>query len=125
MKEASPWFLFGAILISVMQITGLLQVVIDILHPIVVHWLKLPQEAGIAFVMGLVRRDFGAAGLYDLNLNSFQILISLITLTLFVPCITSLIIMFKERGSKEGFIIWMASLSLAFLIGGLTAQIVL
>jgi ferrous iron transport protein B len=44
---------------------------------------------------------------------------------LFVPCITSLIIMFKERGSKEGILIWIASISLAFFLGGLIAQIVL
>jgi ferrous iron transport protein B len=125
MKEASPWFLFGALLISIMQLTGILKGIIDFMHPLVVHWLKLPAEAGIAFVMGLVRRDFGAAGLYDLNLSPFQVLVALITLTLFVPCVTSLIIMFKERGLKEGGLIWFASLSLAFIIGGLTAQIIL
>jgi ferrous iron transport protein B len=125
MKEASPWFLFGAITISVLQISGALESIIDFIHPIVVHWLKLPREAGIALVMGLVRRDFGAAGLYDLNLAPYQILIALITLTLFVPCVTSLIIMFKERGMKEGILIWIASLSLAFLLGGIIAQIVI
>jgi ferrous iron transport protein B len=125
MKEASPWFFFGAMFISIMQVTGLLNIAIDILHPLVVHWLKLPGETSVAFVMGLVRRDFGAAGLYGLHLSSYQVLVAIVTLTLFVPCVTSLIIMFKERGSKEGIIIWIGSITLAFFVGGVVAQIFL
>jgi ferrous iron transport protein B len=125
MKEAAPWFFFGALLISIMQITGALKVAISMMDPLVVHWLKLPSETAIAFVMGLVRRDFGAAGLYGLPLSSYQILVAIVTLTLFVPCVTSLIVMFKERGTKEGLIIWMGSLIFAFFIGGVVAQIFL
>jgi len=125
MKEASPWFFFGALIISIMQITGALDIAIKILNPLVVKWLKLPEHTAIAFVMGLVRRDFGAAGLYGLPLSSYQVLVAIITLTLFVPCVTSLIVMFKERGPKEGIIIWFSSLTFAFFIGGIIAQIFL
>ncbi len=125
MKEASPWFFFGALIISIMQITGALDIAIKILNPLVVSWLKLPEHSAIAFVMGLVRRDFGAAGLYGLPLSSYQVLVAIITLTLFVPCVTSLIVMFKERGPKEGLIIWISSLTFAFFIGGIIAQIFL
>lgn len=124
MKEATPWFFFGALIISIMDVTGLLSKITYFIHPLVEHWLKLPQDAGVAFIMGLVRRDFGAAGLYDLTLTPYQTLVSLVVLTLFVPCITSLIIMFKEKGLKDGIIIWIGSLSLAFFIGGVVAQIV-
>jgi len=124
-KEAAPWFLFGALFISILQITGALESTISFLHPIVVYWLKLPAEAAVAFVMGLVRRDFGAAGLYNLPLNEYQTLVSIVVLTLFVPCVTSLIIMFKERGLHEGIAIWSGSLVLAFFVGGITAQILL
>jgi ferrous iron transport protein B len=125
MKEATPWFLFGALFISILQITGVLEAMISFLYPIVVHWLKLPAEAAIAFVMGLVRRDFGVAGLNNLPLNEYQILVAIVVLTLFVPCVTSLIIMFKERGSKQGIVIWSGSLILAFFVGGIVAQIFL
>jgi len=125
MKEASPWFFFGALFIGILQITGALKATIVFLHPIVVYWLKLPAETAVAFVMGLVRRDFGAAGLYNLPLNEYQTLISLVVITLFVPCITSIIVMFKERGLHEGIAIWSGSLILAFFVGGITAQILL
>ncbi len=122
MKEASPWFFIGALVVSVMQVTGALDVVQHALRPLVEGWLKLPAEASTAFVMGLVRRDFGAAGLYTMELSRFQIVAALTTITLFVPCIASLMVMFKERGIREGLTIWIGSLILALLVGGLTAQ---
>jgi len=125
MKEASPWFFIGALVVSVLQVTGALTVIQDALQPLVVNWLQLPKEAANAFVMGLVRRDFGAAGLYGMNLTPMQVVAALVTITLFVPCVASLMVMLKERGVKEGMIIWIGSLVLALAIGGLVSQILI
>lgn len=125
MKEASPWFFIGALSVSILQVTGALERIMDALEPLVVSWLQLPREASTAFVMGLVRRDFGAAGLYDLNLDPFQTVAALVTITLFVPCVASLMVMLKERGLREGAIIWVGSLVLAIGIGGIVSQILI
>jgi ferrous iron transport protein B len=125
MKEATPWFFAGALGIGIMQITGLLVFWQNLLAPIVTSWLQLPREAATAFVMGLVRRDFGAAGLYALSLNPHQVVVALVTITLFVPCIASLMVMLKERGLKEALIIWIATWLGAFLIGGIVSQILI
>lgn len=123
MKEASFWFFVGALGVGLMEITGLLNIWQDILEPFTVHWLQLPKEAANAFVMGLVRRDFGAAGLFDLTLTPMQITVALITITLFVPCIASFVVMLKERGLKEGLTVWAGTWITAFLIGGIVSQI--
>jgi len=123
MKEATPWFFVGALAVGIMQVTGLLNVWQDLLAPLTTRWLQLPREAATAFVMGLVRRDFGAAGLYQLSLTCMQTVVALVTITLFVPCIASLIVMLKERGAKEGLLIWTGSWVLAFGIGGIVSQI--
>ncbi len=125
MKEATPWFFIGALAVSIMQVTGLLQMWVDLLAPITTSWLKLPAEASTAFVMGLVRRDFGAAGLYAMNLSPMQVVVALTTITLFVPCIASLMVMLKERGTREGLVIWAGSWVMAFGIGGIVALILL
>lgn len=124
MKEATPWFFFGAAVIGTMEATGLLQVWQKALSPFTEHWLKLPPEATTAFVMGLVRRDFGAAGLYDIAMNPMQTVVALVTITLFVPCITSILIMYKERGWKTATIIWIGTWIGSFTIGGIVAQII-
>jgi ferrous iron transport protein B len=125
MKEATPWFFIGALVVSVAQVTGVLTAWQAALAPVTTSWLKLPAEASTAFVMGLVRRDFGAAGLYDLALSPMQIVVALTTITLFVPCIASLMVMLKERGVKEGTIIWLGSWVLALGVGGLVALVII
>lgn len=125
MKEASGWFFVGALAVGIAQITGFLTFLQNLLIPITTRWLQLPSDASIAFIMGVVRRDFGAAGLYHLSLTPMQITVALITITLFVPCIASLMVMMKERGFKEGLTIWIGTWIVAFLVGGLVSQTVI
>jgi ferrous iron transport protein B len=54
-----------------------------------------------------------------------QITVALITITLFVPCIASLMVLMKERGLKEGLIIWIGTWVAAFGVGGVVSQLVL
>jgi ferrous iron transport protein B len=125
MKEASFWFFIGALAVGIMEISGMLKVWQDVLAPFTTTWLKLPKEAANAFVMGMVRRDFGAAGLFHMDLSIMQKTVSIITITLFVPCIASFVVMLKERGWKEGMMIWFGTWIAAFLVGGIVAQIVI
>lgn len=123
--EATPIFALGAVIITVLQYTGALTAIEHAIEPITVQWLKLPEEASIVFIMGLIRRDFGAAGLSHMILSNGQMLVSLITITLFVPCVASIIMIFKERSKLEATIIWLSSFAIAFLIGGILAQIII
>lgn len=118
-KEAGPIFVLGAVLITVMQKTGLLSLITEAAEPLTVNWLGLPAETATAFVMGIIRRDFGAAGLTAIALTPAQITVALITLTLFVPCIAAMMIMVKERNFKEAVYIWFGSWLTAFITGGI------
>jgi ferrous iron transport protein B len=122
LKEVTVYFVAGALLLSVLQVTGALVALQGLLAPLTTWWLRLPAEASNAFVMGFVRRDFGAAGLYDLGLSSTQILVALVTITLFVPCIASVLIIMKERGRLFTAGVWFASVALAFFVGGVVAR---
>jgi|LGVD01.1.fsa_nt_gb hypothetical protein len=125
MKEAYIWFFAGSLGVSLLQVSGGLKAWQNLVAPLTEGWLHLPKEAATAFVMGMVRRDFGAAGLTDLTLSPWQVIVSLVVITLFVPCIASLMILFKERGFKEATTVWLGAWVLAFSVGGLLAQIVL
>ncbi len=124
LKEAAPIFALGALLISLLNFSGLLVSIQDFFSPLVNGWLKLPREAATAFIMGIVRRDFGAAGLYSLDMTPGQTLVSLVAITLFVPCIASVLVILKERGIKDGFLIWVGSFFTAFLVGGILAAFI-
>ncbi|MHB1041440.1 MAG: FeoB small GTPase domain-containing protein [Eubacteriales bacterium] len=121
--EALPLFAGGALFLSLMDVFGLLARLQEWLSPLTVGWLHLPKEVADTLVMGFIRRDFGTAGVLTLPLTAEQKFIVMLTLTLFVPCIASTMIIYKERGWREGSIIWPSVFALAFLIGGLIARL--
>lgn len=129
LKEATPLFIIGALIISVMQFTGMLEAISTSLAPFTEGFLKLPADTARAFIMGIVRRDFGAAGLNQLVsdglLSPSQVIVSLVAITLFVPCIAAIMVIFKERSWKESVLIWISSFVLAFLTAGILAQIIM
>lgn len=73
--------------------------------------------------MGFLRRDYGAAGLFDLArhglLNENQIIISLVSLTLFVPCLANFFMIIKERGAKTAVLMMALIIPFALLVGGI------
>jgi ferrous iron transport protein B len=124
MREVSGFFLAGAILISTLQISGALTWIQGVARPVTVGWLHLPARAATAFVMGFVRRDFGAAGFFSMHLNDGQLLVAMITITLFVPCIASVMVILKERGWRYLTGLVVGSVGLAFVLGGIVARVV-
>lgn len=122
LKEAFPLFVAGALFLSIFKVTGMLGLIEKYMEPVIVGWLNLPRESASAFIMGFIRREFGPAGMLDFPMTGGQKFILMVTLTLFVPCIASVMVIFKERGWKEGAAIWFMVLILAFVTGGLLAK---
>lgn len=123
MKEVTVFFIVGAALISTLQVSGALDWIVEVAKPLTVGWMGLPPEAATAFVMGFVRRDFGAAGFFQMNLSDAQLLVAMITITLFVPCIASVMVVLKERGWAYTLGLIASSLGIAFILGGIVARI--
>lgn len=126
LKEVTPMFLIGSIVITTLNITGMLSFIQKAFAPVVVYLLKLPEEFSNALIMGMIRRDFGAAGILDMigGLDSAQVFVAAVVVTLFVPCFAALIVIFKERGWVEATMIWTGSLILSIFIGTILAQII-
>lgn len=122
MKEVTLFFAAGALIISVFEVTGVLDWIIVFAAPLTVNWLQLPAEAATAFVMGFVRRDFGATGFFSMSLTSAQLLVGMITITLFVPCIASALVILKERGWAYFAGLFTGSMVVAFAVGGFVSR---
>jgi ferrous iron transport protein B len=107
--EAVPLFLVGTALLFVLDRLGLLAAVSHAARPIVTGALGLPADAAEIFVMGFLRRDYGAAGLFRMahsgELSGVQAVVALTVMTLFVPCVANLLMIIKERGIKTGMAI--------------------
>ncbi|MBO8126310.1 MAG: ferrous iron transport protein B [Firmicutes bacterium] len=118
--EVLPLFIVASVIIWIAKLTNLFDLIIQAITPMV-NALGLPNEAAFAFLFGFFRRDYGAAGLYDLQqsgaLTGNQLLVAAVTLTLFVPCIAQFAMMWKERGWKTALAIAGFIIPFAFGVG--------
>jgi len=123
LKEAVPLFILGTLILFVLHKLNLIGVLQTIASPIVVNLLGLPEKTTESFILGFLRRDYGAAGLFAMAekglLTPVQSLVSLVTITLFIPCLASFFMIVKERGMKTALAIVAIVFPFAFLGGGL------
>jgi ferrous iron transport protein B len=119
-REVFPMFIIASLLIWLGRLTGVFDLLVGIMaYP--VRWIGLPKEVAVIFLFGFFRRDYGAAGLFDLDqaglLTNPQLIISAITLTLFLPCIAQLSVNIKERGARMAAYITLFVFPFAFIVG--------
>lgn len=123
LKEAIPLFILATFVLFLMDKVKLLSLIEYLFSPVVVHWVGLPVKTTQAFIVGFLRRDYGAAGLYALAkeglLNPQQIVVSLVVITLFVPCLAQFLVTIRERGLKTAIAIFFFCVFIAFFAGGM------
>jgi ferrous iron transport protein B len=118
LKEVLPLFVLASFAIWLGELTRLFDLLVWLLRA-PVGWIGLPDSAAPIFLFGFFRRDYGAAGLYDLAktgvLSGNQIVVACIALTLFLPCIAQFLMNVKERGWRTG--VGMSAFILFFSFG--------
>lgn len=122
LKEAVPLFIIGTLILFILDKINLLGWLESAASPVVVRFLGLPAQTTEAFIMGFLRRDYGAAGMFALArqglLNENQVIVSLVTLTLFIPCLANFFMIVKERGMKTALFMTALIIPFALLVGG-------
>ncbi len=118
--EIVPIFLWASVIIWFGKLTGLFELGVKIIaYPVI--WVGMPEAVAPVFLYGFFRRDFGAAGLFDMvnqgALSGNGMLIATVVLTLFVPCIAQFAVMWKERGRSMAIGMAAFIFPFAFLIG--------
>jgi ferrous iron transport protein B len=126
LREALPLFVLGTLLLWGLDRASLLGLVERAASPVVVDVLQLPAESASAFILGFLRRDYAAAGLFQIyqpymqagtmtRVMEIQVTVALVTVTLFIPCIANFLMILKERGWRTGVAI--SAFVLPFAIG--------
>ncbi len=122
LKEVLPLFILGTTILFVLDRTGGLMWVERVASPLVEGILSLPPDATAAFLIGFLRRDYGAAGLFVLAregaLTGTQVMVSMVVITLFVPCIANFMMIAKEYGLKTALQMTGFVVPFAFAVGG-------
>ena len=121
LKEVLPLFVLGTLILFGLDKIGALTSLERLAAPLVQGGLGLPREATPAFIIGFLRRDYGAAGIFSLaragQLTTVQLLVSLVVITLFVPCIANVLVIVKEHGWKTALAVAGFIFPFAFAVG--------
>lgn len=122
-KEAVPLFVIGTLALFFADKLKLLDVIQNAAAPVVQGFLGLPAKATEAFIVGFLRRDYGVAGLYEMSragqLDTVQVIVGIVTVTLFVPCLANFLVIIKERGIKTAAAILLFIIPFSALVGGI------
>jgi ferrous iron transport protein B len=122
LREVIPVFVIGTAALFVLDATGILSWLQQAMAPLIAGWLGLPEEATGSFLIGFLRRDYGAAGLFDLaragGMTGNQILVSMVVITLFIPCIATLLMIVREHGKKVAVAVAAFVFPFAIVVGG-------
>jgi len=109
-KFAWPLLIAGSIVLSLLTWAGATPLINKILSPLVAYALGLPQELGVTLVFGFLRRELSlvmmlqALGIDYQNLLTVitkeQILVFTVFVNFFIPCFSTLAVLWKEIGKK-------------------------
>ncbi|NIA07002.1 MAG: GTP-binding protein [Actinobacteria bacterium] len=121
LKEAVPLFLLGTLILFVLMRLGILAQLEQAAAPVVSGMLGLPEDTAKGFLMGFLRRDYAVVSIFNTYrqqaMGQDQILVALVVITLFVPCIANFFVMIKEKGIKIAFLMLAFIVPFAVLVG--------
>jgi ferrous iron transport protein B len=126
LREALPLFVLGTLILWGLDRVHAIALLERAAAPVVSGALQLPKEATMAFILGFLRRDYAAAGLFAhyepfmkaglmTRTMEIEVTVALVTITLFIPCIANFFMILKERGWRTGVAI--AAFILPFSVG--------
>jgi ferrous iron transport protein B len=133
LEIATPLIIIMGALIKALEISGLLEVISTALSPVTSWWLRLPKEAGVLLILGVLRKELilttlaALLGTMDFSqaLTANQMITLSIVTILYIPCAATISVLLKETGAKTTLIITLAEISLAILIGGIASRLLL
>ncbi|QAT43022.1 nucleoside recognition domain-containing protein [Aminipila luticellarii] len=121
LAETAVPFAVGNVIVSILSYCGLIHKLCMFTAPLFCNFLKLPEDAAAIFILSIIKKDLGAASLLALfsngNFTEAQIFICTVMLTLFVPCLASMIILWKHERKWIAMVIWILCLLLSIMIG--------
>jgi len=130
---AAPLIILSGVIIKLLELSGALPIISDLLSPITSGWLGLPKEVGILLIFGILRKELILAMLASLTgtLDFSQVLsanqmitLSLVTM-LYIPCVATISTLVKEAGMRTATLVTVFEIALAIMVGGAVSRLLL
>ena len=128
---AGPLIIISGIIIEGIHLAGWLPSIANFLSPITVKWLGLPAITGILLIFGILRKELilvmlaallGTAN-FAQALSSVQMLTLALVSMLYIPCIATIAVLWREFGWRKAVGITIFEIFFAIGIGGIAFRL--
>lgn len=118
-REAVPVFLAASFAMFLFDRAGGLTVIEEAAQPLVHDILGLPHQAVQVFIKTAIRREAGATELNLLrdHFDNVQMVVTLLVMTLLLPCVNTAIVIIKERGLRVAAAVLVAAVLSSIAVG--------
>jgi len=129
---ALPLLIITSIALGLFQYFGLTDAFEQLVAPITVTLLGLPEYAATALLFGIFRKELAfetlavLAGTADLGsvMTAAQLYTFAIVTVLFIPCISTIAVLYRELGARIAILISVYSVFLGLLIGAIINMLI-
>ena len=129
---AFPIMIVGSLIVEGFALSGLMPYFVNVASPIMTWWLGLPAIVAIPLVFGILRKELtlillstalASVGLGIASLSPVQMIVFVLVVMIYVPCLATIAACKKEFGWKKALGIAAIDIALALLIGGIAFRV--
>lgn len=116
-RIAIPFVLLGCVIVSVLYITGIIDWLAVQLAPLLTVWFGVPSDTVAPLIAGFLRKDLAVGMLGSIEMTKYQMVTSVVLLTIYFPCLATFAMLLTEENWKE-FLGTLGSLILMIFVYG-------
>ncbi|MDY6796185.1 MAG: ferrous iron transport protein B [Actinomycetota bacterium] len=137
---AAPLIIVGSFILGLLYESGWILKLTGPLKPLMEGWLGIPAVAGLALIFAFLRKELALALLLVLAAQAIpgvtegssllefmtkgQIFTFALVNTIYIPCVATLAVLWKELGTRDSLVISASTVILALLLGGLSHLVI-
>ncbi|MCK4248117.1 MAG: ferrous iron transporter B, partial [Methanomicrobia archaeon] len=99
-KVAIPFVLLGVAVVNILYKGGVIDWLADALSPLLSGWFGVPNETVGPLIAAFLRKDLAVAQLSAISMTSYQMITSVVLVSIYFPCVATFAMILKE-GWKE------------------------
>ena len=111
LREAIPVVLGAVFVVNILFQFEIFDTIAKLASPVVNFLWGLPEDAVVPLLVGILRKDVAVGMFAPLGLTTAQLMTGTIVLSMFFPCVASLVVFLRELGIRD----WLKSLGVMLL----------
>ncbi len=102
LRTAIPFVLLGVGVINVLYLGGIIDRLSRAVGPVLTGWFGVPSEIVPALIAGFLRKDLAVAQLAAIELTTFELIMSVVIVSIYFPCAATFAMILKEGRTAGG-----------------------